>query len=415
VRRTRIVPAGWSRRQWVAAAYRDRVEQVRWAVVGAVERQLLADVPVGLFLSGGVDSSILAAVAAAREPNLTSFSIRPGETLADLGAQQDAELAAVLARSLGIRHCELVVEPGDLLNDLDDLLARIDEPVAELYVAAEVLLSRLARRTGVPVVLTGHGGDEVFMGYPTYQAVRRGDRYDRIPWFGTALRGLARIPWLPSATRDNARGAADVWRKPPLARYATVSAVHFTPEEVAAIVDLPLASVHELVTNILDDARAAVADLPANRPLMAAELFARLDLRLKVPEHYNMRLDRATMTASIEARVPFQDLDLIGFVMQLSSDDLLRRGTKGLLKDAFADVVPAAVRQRPKQTFQAPMLSWLRGPLGPWVRAQIARLPRPLGKAIVKTAVPPCSTWQAYRAWGLALLASWRDSNQLEY
>jgi asparagine synthase (glutamine-hydrolysing) len=411
----RIVPSTWRQAPSLAPTLRERVQQVRDAVEAAVRRQLLSDVPVGLFLSGGVDSSIIAAVAAAHNPDLTSFSIRPDATLSDPGAQRDAELAGRLARSLGLKHYELLVRPDELEKEFALLFEMVDEPVSELYFAAEVLLSRKAREAGVPVVLTGHGGDEVFLGYPTYKALIKGDRYNYIPFFGPMLRLLASSPQVTSANRENWIGAASVWRKPFMERYAIVSAVHFSLDEVAVLSGLKPDHVRNLVQTVLADVRQSVASLPQSKELSTVEMFARMDMLLKVPEHYNMRLDKATMVASIEARVPLQDLELIGLVAQLPLEDLWQGGLKGLLKKAFVDILPGEVAQRPKQTFQAPMLSWIQGPLASWVAAQLAHLPAAQRGALAAPDLNPHSSKQAYRLWSLGLLEGWRNVLHLEY
>ena len=195
----------------------------------------------------------------------------------------------------------------------------------------------------------------------------------------------------------------------------SVSAVHFSLEEAAALSALPVAQVRDLLQSVVCDTGEAASYLPKSRPLSTAELFARMDLLLKVPENYSMRLDRATMATSVEARVPFQDLDLIGLVTQLSMEELLHGGIKGMLKQAFADVLPDKVRSRPKQTFQAPLLSWVRGPLEPWITAQISRLPASIRKALPVSDLSPLSTKAAYRTWCLGLLEGWRHTLGLEY
>lgn len=411
----RIAPRAWAHPAQLARGTAERVQQVRAAVEAAVRRQLQSDVPVGLFLSGGVDSSIIARVAAAHGSGLVSFSLRPDHILADPGAERDAEIAACSARELGLSHHEVRFRPEDLTGELDVFLRLIDEPVAEPYAIAEVLLSRRAREVGVPVVLTGHGGDEVFLGYPTYVAALKGDRYNRIPHFAPLLTALAAVPGISGERRRNLLGTASVWRKRALERYAIVSSVYFSLEEVAALTGLAPDHVGGLVQSIVSGALEAISSLPNGRGLNTAALFGRLDLLLKVPGHYNLRLDRATMSASVEARVPLQDLELIGLALQLPSAELMRGGAKGFLKQAFADVLPAEVARRPKQTFQAPVLSWLRGPLAPWVAAQLARLPAPLRGDPPIAGLALDSSKHAYRAWTLALLEAWRQASGLEY
>jgi asparagine synthase (glutamine-hydrolysing) len=410
-----IAPRMWSRRVAVGDTHEERVCQVRSTVTAAISRQLMSDVPVGVFLSGGIDSSIVAAVASSQHGGLASFSIRPEATVQDPGAQQDADIAARFAATLGMKHHEVVLHPRDFLQSMDALPALIDEPVAEPYFLAEVLLSRQARAHNVPVVLTGHGGDELFLGYPTYQAALKGDQYNAIPFLGPLLKTIATVP-VPSAdVRANLRGTASIWRKPPMERYEIVSGVYNSAEEAAAMSGLSTTAVSALVQATLSNVSKRLPQLPSSGTLATIELFARMDMLLKVPEHYNMRLDKGASSASIEARVPLQDLDLIGVVMQLPYEDLLQGGLKGLLKQAFSDVVPREILGRRKQTFQAPTLSWIRGPLHAWVFEQLADLPASLRPALDHVDLAIESRRSAYQLWSLALLESWRHAFELEW
>jgi asparagine synthase (glutamine-hydrolysing) len=210
-------------------------------------------------------------------------------------------------------------------------------------------------------------------------------------------------------------GAASIWRKAPLERYSMISGVHFSADSVAALTGVPVSHVSELVTRVLNGTTTRVSLLPRGIGDCNAELFARMDTMLMVPEHYNTRLDRMTMAASIEARVPLQDLSLIGFISQLSHRDLLRGGLKGMLRHAFSDVLPPEISTRPKQTFQAPVLSWMSGPLLPWVNEQVSHLPDEIHRSALLAGKPENSTKQAYRMWSLALLEGWRKALALEF
>jgi len=384
---------------------------LRVAVEKAVQRQLISDVPVGIFLSGGVDSSAIAHVVA-RSGSLCSFSLRPVDSNPE--AELDADLAAMQARKLGLRHHEVPFDPAEIAQDPADLLARMDEPVLEPYFHGEVLLSQVARAAGISVVLTGHGGDEVFMGYPTYQAVEKGERYDRIPLLGPALRAASSLPFFSGHTRDNLRGAASVWRRPFLEGYALRSAVLFDVAASAHLAGLAASEVDEILRGLLEDVRRSVERLPSPaRRLRPVELAARMDLLFNVPEHYNQRLDRASMSASVEARVPLQDLDLLDCVLRLGAEALMDGGLKGLMKQSFGEL-PREVLYRPKRHFQAPLLGWLRrgGALEPWVKSQLRSLEQRLGQGL-----PPLtldSTQAAYRAWSLALLEGWAQKLQLD-
>jgi asparagine synthase (glutamine-hydrolysing) len=384
---------------------------LRAAVEQAVQRQLISDVPVGIFLSGGVDSSAIAHVVA-RTGSLCSFSLRPLDSNPE--AELDAELAALQARKLGLRHHEIPFDPAEVAQDPAELLARMDEPVLEPYFRGEVLLSQAARAAGIIVVLTGHGGDEVFMGYPTYRAVERGERYDRVPLLGPALRAASSLPFLSPHARDNLRGAASVWRQPFLEGYALRSAVLFDTATSARLAGLAAPQVGETLWGLLEGVRQGVWRLPTPpRGLRPVELAARMDLLFNVPEHYNQRLDRASMSASVEARVPLQDLDLLDCVLRLGAEALMDGGLKGLMKQSFTEL-PREVLHRPKRHFQAPLLGWLRqgGALEPWARSQLSSLEQRLGRSLPPLRVD--STQAAYQAWSLALLEGWAQKLQLD-
>jgi asparagine synthase (glutamine-hydrolysing) len=403
-----ILPAAWKQSEPLADTWGGRVSQVRLQVERAVERQLISDVPVGVFLSGGIDSTIIASVASQKTDELSSFSLRPTSATLEPAAERDSQLAQDLASKLGFAHHEVDFDPIEFIPRLDNVLNQIDEPVAELYAFGEMLLSEAARAAGVPVVLTGHGGDEVFLGYPTYSAVFRGDLYNKIPFFGFAADIAGRSSLVPERTRSNLLGAARIWRQPSLQRYATISGVHFNLEEAASYAGIETDRLTELVSSILDDTLSLVCMLPNAEGSCNAELFARMDSLLMVPEHYNTRLDRMTMAYSIEARVPFQDLALIGFVARLSHRDLLRGGLKGMLRHAFADMLPTEINSRQKQTFQAPMLSWISGPLAPWVSEHQFSLSQQQNKTALLTETRPRTSREAYQRWSLALLEGWR-------
>ena len=407
-----IVPAFWSTPPQLEARGADRVHQLRHEVERAVDRQLLSDVPVGIFLSGGIDSTIIASIAARGNPGMSSFSLKPGATDQNPDATMDAQLARELAETLGLDHSEVTFGPEDLLRRLDTNMDMVDEPVAEIYALAEHILSEHSREHGVKVVLTGHGGDEVFLGYPTYNAVMRGDRYNRIPWFGPFARLLADSSFLSPGTRTNLLGASSVWRRPPLERYQIVSGVHFTAEQAAEHAGINPSDLEVILQQIFDDTLARAALLPRGIGESNTEQFARMDLLLMVPEHYNTRLDRMTMSASIEARVPFQDLELIAFVAQLKRQDLMNGGLKGMLCQAFANELPAAVRNRKKQTFQAPMVSWMNGHLDSWVKRHAPELYRHRGNGHRTKPTSPAQA--AYQDWSLAILEGWQQAAGLE-
>ncbi|WP_040383587.1 asparagine synthase (glutamine-hydrolyzing) [Deinococcus apachensis] len=384
-------------------------EQVRATVEHAVERQLLADVPLGIALSGGVDSTLVAVLAARRTSDLSSFSIRPAHA-GGPAAGADADLAAVTARMLGFRHHEIAVRPQEVLEE-SIVLSMLDEPVNEPYILAEILLSRATREAGVPVLLTGHAADELFLGYEGYTSVQRWLSHNRIPLLGAALPLVDRLPFLPDERRQDYRLAIRGWRRP-LPEWYVLSTSAFSVEEAATLTGLPAEGVRAAVDGVMREAVDAAGRLPAGRDLHPLELFARLDLVLNVTDHYNLRLDRASMSQSVEARVPFQDLEVVNTALRLPHTTLLQGGLKGLLKDAFADLLPEEIRGRHKQKFQAPVARWVAEPLAPWVEEWTRRAGGWLDLTPLGAQSHPGRA--ASRRWSVALLEAWRRDWGLE-
>jgi asparagine synthase (glutamine-hydrolysing) len=388
-------------------------QQVRKAVEEACERQLLSDVPLGVALSGGIDSTIVAAVAAQRGTGVKSFSIRPAQLTAQVQAQaagDDASLAARTARRLGFEHFELDVWPGDVLAE-DGVMGMLDEPVNEPYVLAEILLSRATSRAGVPVLLTGHAADELFLGYEGYESVQKWHEHNAWPLLGPALTLASRWPLFGPEQRGGYALAAQGWRKP-LAEWYGLSTQAFSVGEASQMTGVPTAQVQRAVDHVLQTALEATGRLPSSGPLHPVETYARLDLMLNVTDHYNPRLDRASMSQSVEARVPFEDLAVVNAAMRLPHGTLMQGGLKGLLKTAFHDLLPAEIRDRPKQKFQAPVTQWMEQPLAEWSADNLTRAGgwldlKPLSHL-------PSPRRAAARRWSVALLEAWRNELGLD-
>lgn len=380
------------------------VQQVRAAVEGACERQLLSDVPLGIALSGGIDSTIVAAIAASRVPGAASFSIRPAQ-VAGQAAGDDASLAAITARRLGFQHHEIDVRPGDMLGEAR-VMSMLDEPVNEPYVLAEILLSRATRQAGVPVLLTGHAADELFLGYESYTSVMKWHGHNALPMLGPALKLASHLPVFAPERRKGYALAAQGWRRPVTEWYG-LSTAAFTESEAATLAGVPVEAVRVAVQEVLQTARDAVDRLPSGRELHPLEVYARMDLMLNVTDHYNPRLDRASMSQSVEARVPFQDLDVVNTAMRLPHETLLQGGLKGLLKDAFHDLLPSEIRDRPKQKFQAPVAQWMDQPLSAWANGSLTDAGAWMDLSPLHA--PQTIFRSASRRWSVALVEAWRE------
>ncbi len=332
----------------------DLADQLERRLRDAVRRQLVADVPLGVFLSGGVDSGTLTAlVKAALERDgaaagpVRTFSVGfEGE-----GSVSELPAAREAAAALGTEHHELVIDARDVARDLDAILGGLDGPLADPTAIPTWYMSRHAR-SAVTVALSGEGADELFGGYPRH-------RYDA--WLQRA--GAAGRALLPAALRLRGRPVsprlARRLRMPStLARQLDWSRL-FDAAEADAISARPLPGEDALL------ARAAACvpgwDERARRDPLGARLEA--DRLLFLPGDLLPKVDRMSMAHGLEVRVPFLDDEVVDFVVPLPGGVKVRGARdKALLRDVAARVLPGAARRR-KQGFFAPIGAWLRGPL----------------------------------------------------
>ncbi len=346
----------------------DRLE----AVLGrAVERRLISDVPLGIFLSGGLDSSTIAAVAARRAgQRVRTFAIGFTE-----GAYDESDHARRVARHIGAEHTEETLTPSRLLDVIPHLGGMVDEPMADASIIPTYLLSQMARRH-VTVALGGDGGDELFAGYPTYLGHQVADVYDRLP---ASLRHLAIRPLfelLPARfgnyTLDYmARKFVEATGEPAGVRHHLWMR-YFAPAEVGRVLGEPDPAAAELYADIADH----LAGLP---PMDSVATALHLNLKLYLQDCILVKVDRASMATSLEVRSPFLDRDVVDFVVPLPLRLKLRRGrSKVLLKALAGRYLPPAIVHRKKQGFTVPVGEWFRGRLRPLLRDALgpARLAR---------------------------------------
>jgi asparagine synthase (glutamine-hydrolysing) len=208
------------------------------------------------------------------------------------------------------------------------------------------------------VLLAGDGSDELFGGYPWYTGARRLEVYQRLPFVGSAAGALAHLA-PPGITRIKLDDLARRGRRPPHLQYLLTHA-HLPRPAIRAILGLPLDAADAAIAHLAELFRP-VAGLPL------ADQFAFADQMLWVREHFNQRLDRMTMLASVEGRVPFQDNEVVALAAPIPFHVKAGAGgPKRLLREAFRDVVPRAVLDRPKRPFAAPSQTWLEGALRPY-------------------------------------------------
>jgi asparagine synthase (glutamine-hydrolysing) len=317
----------------------------------SVGSMLVADVPLGAFVSGGIDSSLVAAI-------MTDVSGRPVESFnlgfVDDTTQSEHRYAERVAAHLGAHHHSLMVTPDDVLGAFENWVDIFDEPFGDQAALPTLLLARLTRRH-VTVALTGEGADELFAGYSNYAKRVREERLTRVLGHRRSpLRALvARLP--PAWRKDRILRATAL----PLAeRYATIPVLFDQPLHAGLFSAALLAAQRR---SIRDYARRFYEECNATAYL---ERIMNVDLRLWLPDDLLTKVDRATMAFSLEARVPFLDHAFVEFVARLPAHTKQRGNeTKFLLKKVAEKYLPKDIVYRGKQGFVMPLSDWLSGGL----------------------------------------------------
>lgn len=333
------------------------IDELQELIHRAVKSRLLSDVPLGAFLSGGVDSAtVLAGMKAVGVAEPKAFTIRFKEAAYDEGPA-----AARIARHLGVNHITETLEVGDLLGMLPLYVEEFDEPFADSSAFPSMAVARLARRH-VTVALTGDAGDELFGGYHYYSLVDRMARINRWPQpVKRLVHTLARR--LPSHKLKLAAGALGRDSPVGIFNYLRGFGKDFPP----LVTDSVLRETDSSLSWFEQSAASFALDLDN------AELGMRLDLGFMLADGYLQKIDVATMAMSLEARCPLIDYRLVEWAMRLPMQYKIRDGqTKYLLKKALCRSLPPNLVYRPKQGFGVPVAQWLRGPLRSWTYALLS-------------------------------------------
>jgi asparagine synthase (glutamine-hydrolysing) len=329
----------------------EAAECLRDVLRDAVRSHLMSDVPLGAFLSGGVDSSVVVGLMAeASTQPVRTFSIGFDDPRYD-----ELEHARVVARQFATDHHEFVVKP-DALAIIDDLIAHFDEPFGDSSAIPTWYVSEIARQH-VTVVLSGDGGDELFGGYERYSPHPRIAAFDR--WAPPASRKLASLVWplLPhGATGKNflRRVARDEQ-----GRYLDQIG-YFQPDEKRALLS---GDVRRVIGTADAEARLGEHFARLSRLSWDAQMM-HFDFETYLPEDILTKIDRMSMAHSIESRVPLLDNTVVDFAATLPADLKIRHGRKKhILKEAAANLLPPSILNRRKQGFAVPVGGWFRGDL----------------------------------------------------
>lgn len=395
----------------------EALEELELHLGAAVRGQMVADVPLGALLSGGIDSTAIAALMQSQSTKpVRTFTIGFGEREYD-----EASHARAVAAHLGTDHTELRLNGGDALALVPQMPAMYDEPFADCSQLPTHLVMKLARQH-VTVALSGDAGDEIFGGYNRYIHVPR--VWDRFGWMPQLLRSSLGVclKTLPGDMIDRLAG--------PLAkRFGIVQPgdkahkLGHRLHDMRGIDDLYVSLLSEwsnadgmvldeqMPPNLLDD-RARWPNLADPVARMMA-----LDGLTYLPDDILVKVDRAAMAVSLETRVPFLDRDVIEFAWSLPMHMKIRDGQgKWLLRQLLDRYVPRALVDRPKMGFGIPLDAWLRGPLRDWAENLLAedrlRLEGYLNPVPVRAAWKAHLAGQAsygYRLWSVLMFQAWLE------
>ena len=357
----------WPARKSFASPNESAPQKIRSLLETAVEEHLLSDVPVASFLSGGIDSSIVTALAAQKlERKLETFSVG-----FDRAEFDESGIADEVAQRYGTTHRGLQLTEEEVIQSVTEAVAHLDLPSVDAI--NTYIVSRAVAGQGVKVALTGLGGDELFGGYPSFRDVPRLQLLARLPRFLRRAIGGDRLADLPN---DLDAGGLARWRR------------RFFTDQMLRRAGLPNESISPSPPVELPDdfARISWAELTG--------YMRRMLLRDS---------DQMSMAVSLELRVPFLDHELVEYSLGLPAAEKRRyRGTKGLLVEACRDLLPSAVYQRPKRGFSLPMQEWMDGPLAPFVEEGLREV---VGRGLLPEEFVAASGQQHWtRRWSIVVL-----------
>ncbi|MGB6201049.1 MAG: asparagine synthase (glutamine-hydrolyzing) [Candidatus Acidiferrales bacterium] len=400
--------------------FADAAKSLRPLLERAVRRHLIADVPLGLFLSSGMDSTCLAALAARERGALHTFTVVFSEL-----EFSEAPMARRTAGKLGAKHQEMLLTADAVLERIDEAVGSLDQPSMDGI--NTYFVSWAARQVGLKVALSGLGGDEVFGGYGTFRSTPRATRVRTLArGVPKSLRSLAAAAILRTAgggkRADAIRKGVSVWRSPEALPHAHFFARSlFSPE---SCIELLRQSSGVLAAGAaegearrswrawLDDAAHEVE----GRDAFTAVSW--LEMRSYMVNTLLRDTDAVSMAHSLEVRVPLLDYELVEFVAALPAGAKQRAGQpKALLAEAVRDLLPEEVLSQPKRTFTLPWEHWLRGPLGDRVARDLDDLSAPLNDHLQSKSVR--AVWRNFRAgqtgwsrpWSLYVLNEWVRRN----
>lgn len=347
--------------------YEAAKKQLTGLVDNAVKARLVSDVPLGAFLSGGIDSSVIVGLASRHQSDFHTFSIG----FRDEKYFDETEYASLVAKHFGTKHTIFTLTNADMYDHVNAILDHTDEPFADSSGIAVYVLSRETRKHAT-VALSGDGADEIFGGYNKHEAALRAINPGTGRTLAVMAASLAR--WVPqsrnNAISNTARQLvrfADGVRLDSRERYwrwATLA----TPDQAAELLN----------PGFLDDAadrewkttKEQLLSAIPRRETLNDVLYT--DMRLVLPNDMLVKVDMMSMAHGLEVRPPFLDNEVVKFAFSLPSKFKIGGGIrKRLLQDAFRDMLPQKLYNRPKKGFEVPMLRWLRREMKPLIEDEL--------------------------------------------
>jgi len=391
-------------------------KQLRPMLEDAVRAHLIADVPVGLFLSSGLDSAAIAALAAESQAGIQSFTLTfPGTSF------DEGKLARAVAVRCGTKHAEVPLEGNAAVARLDEALGALDQPTMDAV--NTYFVSWAARKVGLKVALSGVGGDELFAGYATFADAPRLAKLVHAAWFVPAALRKMMAPLVEvlggrKNSPDAGRKAAAAWSFPDALPYPYYFArALFPPGQLEKIIEprfRPSSVNADGVT--LDPTWLGWLERTANeaRTLEPMAGISWLEMRTYMASTLLRDTDSVSMAQSLEVRVPLLDTPLVEFAWALPDEARCRAGTqKALLTGAAGDLLPPEILAQKKRTFTLPWEEWLRGPLRGRMESSFAEPAHALApylrtegaRGVWKDFLIGKTSWS--RPWSLYVLNEW--------
>ena len=348
----------------------NKIGKLKSLLLNSVESQLMSDVPLGAFLSGGVDSSLIVSMM----QQISTEKIKTFSIGFESQKYNEANHAKLVANHLGTDHHEIYMSEAELIASVPDMVNVYDEPFADASQIPTLLVSKIAKEH-VSVALTGDGADELFGGYERYKIAN--SMWNKIGWMPVSMRrGLAKIAQvIPMATMSSFGNAGIKLLSGP-------SNYRFDEKNISKLLQLvsskdaiefyhngfmshspnlhDLLSEHQEYPTAFDTFSSADGDFLND--------MMRLDLLSYLPTDILQKVDRAAMFVSLETRAPFLDTSVVEFSQSLPMEYKVKSGeSKWILKKLLSEYIPQELTDRPKMGFGVPLEDWLRGPLREWV------------------------------------------------